>query len=131
MASRAKLRIVSGLNAGDSVSVERGSCRLIGRHLSEAETALIDRDGCRILDGAAAGILTDHRVALDEIARQLLEKETLDGEAVYALIEELTGEAVMPESFLHQEESDAASSEVAATDTADQVLEETVAPSEG
>ena len=60
MANRATLKVMEGPNTGDSVKIERGSCRLIGRHLSEAETAFIDRDGCRILDGSAAGILTDH-----------------------------------------------------------------------
>jgi hypothetical protein len=60
MASRAMLRVTSGPNAGDAVSVEFGSCRLIGRHLSEAETAFLDRDGCRMLDGSSAEILTEH-----------------------------------------------------------------------
>ena len=57
---RAVLSVKSGPNEGDSVSVELGSCRLIGRHLSEAETAFIDRDGCRVLDGSAADIVTSH-----------------------------------------------------------------------
>ena len=37
-----------------------GTCRLVGRHLAEAETAFIDRDGNRVLEGSAAEILTDH-----------------------------------------------------------------------
>jgi hypothetical protein len=42
------------------VSVELGACRLIGRHLSENETAFIDRDGNRVLDAAASKLLTEH-----------------------------------------------------------------------
>lgn len=60
MTRRAVLTITSGPNAGDTVSIESGTCRLIGRHLSEAETAFIDRDGNRVLDGAAADILQEH-----------------------------------------------------------------------
>lgn len=57
---RAVFNVVSGPNQGDTVSLEPGSCRLIGRHLSENETALIDRDGNRVIDGAAAEIITGH-----------------------------------------------------------------------
>ena len=56
---RAVFRITRGPHVGDSVSVEMGWCRLIGRHLSESETALIDRDGNRILDTAATDILAE------------------------------------------------------------------------
>lgn len=57
---RAILTTTSGPNEGDTVSIEHGSCRLVGRHLSENETAFIDRDGNRVLDGPAADILTQH-----------------------------------------------------------------------
>lgn len=57
---RATFKVSSGPNHGDTVSVEVGGCRLIGRHLSENETAFIDRDGNRMLDAAAAQVLTDH-----------------------------------------------------------------------
>ena len=60
MTQRAVLTVSSGPNDGDTVSLEVGSCRLIGRHLSETETVLIDRDGNRLLDGQAANILTEH-----------------------------------------------------------------------
>lgn len=60
MPERAILTVSKGPNEGDSLSVDLGSCRLIGRHLSEAETAFIDRDGNRVLDGAAAEIVTGH-----------------------------------------------------------------------
>jgi ABC transport system ATP-binding/permease protein len=57
---RAVLAVTSGPNEGDSVRLEVGSCRLVGRHLSESETVLIDRDGNRLLDGQAADIVTKH-----------------------------------------------------------------------
>ena len=57
---RVALAITSGPNEGDSVRLEVGSCRLIGRHLSESETMLIDRDGNRLLDGQAADLVTKH-----------------------------------------------------------------------
>lgn len=60
MPERAILSVVGGPHAGDNLSLDRGMCRLIGRHLSEAETAFIDRDGNRVLEGNAAEILTGH-----------------------------------------------------------------------
>jgi hypothetical protein len=57
---RAALAVTSGPNEGDSVRLEVGSCRLVGRHLSESETVLIDRDGNRLLDGQAAELVTKH-----------------------------------------------------------------------
>jgi len=60
MTQRAVLTVTSGPNEGDTVSLEVGSCRLVGRHLSETETVLIDRDGNRLLDGQAAQILSEH-----------------------------------------------------------------------
>lgn len=60
MPRRAVLTTTSGPNEGDTVSLELGSCRLIGRHLSDDETSLIDRDGNRVLDAPAAEILKNH-----------------------------------------------------------------------
>lgn len=57
---RANLKIIAGPNEGDVVSLELGSCRLIGRHLAENETAFIDRDGNRLLDGQSSNILGEH-----------------------------------------------------------------------
>lgn len=57
---RAVFTVTAGPNDGDTVSIDQGSCRLIGRHLSETETAFIDRDGNRVLDSAAAEILSKH-----------------------------------------------------------------------
>jgi hypothetical protein len=59
-AHRANMTVTAGPNDGDVVSLDVGSCRLIGRHLSETETAFIDRDGNRVLDSAAADILSKH-----------------------------------------------------------------------
>jgi cell division protease FtsH len=39
-------------------------------------------------------IISDHRIALEAIAQVLLEKESLDGEEVYAIIQEKTGHDV-------------------------------------
>lgn len=58
--SRAVMTIVEGPNQGDTLSVDWGVCRLLGRHLSESETALIDRDGNRILDGQSTQLISDH-----------------------------------------------------------------------
>lgn len=57
---RALLSATAGPNEGDSVTIDPGTCRLIGRHLSEHETAFIDRDGNRVLDGPAADIIEQH-----------------------------------------------------------------------
>lgn len=57
---RAVFKIIAGPNGGDTISIEEGACRLIGRHLSENETAFIDSEGNRKLDGAASNILTEH-----------------------------------------------------------------------
>ncbi len=57
---KAILTATAGPNEGDSVTIEAGTCRLIGRHLSEHETAFIDHDGNRALDGSAASILEHH-----------------------------------------------------------------------
>jgi hypothetical protein len=60
MAQKAILEVVEGPNKGDSIAVEHGVCRLVGRHLSEAETVMIGRDGNRVLDGAACDIVSGH-----------------------------------------------------------------------
>jgi hypothetical protein len=39
-------------------------------------------------------IIQDGRPALEEIAQQLLEKESLDGEQIYDIIERVTGKAL-------------------------------------
>jgi hypothetical protein len=57
---KATLTATAGPNTGDSVSLEVGSCRLIGRHLSEHETAFIDRHGNRLLDPSANELIQKH-----------------------------------------------------------------------
>ncbi len=60
MARKAILTAAAGPNEGDSVSIELGTCRLIGRHLSEHETAFIDHDGNRVLDAPAVQLIEKH-----------------------------------------------------------------------
>lgn len=54
---RATFKVLVGPNAGDTLQIELGSCRLLGRHLSEHETAFMDRDGNRVLDATASDLL--------------------------------------------------------------------------
>ena len=68
---RAVLAITAGPNEGDSVRLEVGSCRLIGRHLSESETMMIDRDGNRLLDGQAADLVTKHLKDKSPLAKKV------------------------------------------------------------
>ncbi len=60
------------------------------------DTAIrIDREVSRIVQAgyeSATAILTEHRDVLDQIARDLLERETLDGEEVYNTIRRMTGQ---------------------------------------
>jgi len=61
---------------------------------SEATAVKIDEEIQRIVSGAytgARGILEKHQDALEAVAGALLEREVLDGEEVYDLIEEHTG----------------------------------------
>ncbi len=61
---------------------------------SEATAVEIDREVRRILDKAyksALDLITSNKSSLDRIARKLIEKETLDGVEVNAIITEETG----------------------------------------
>ncbi len=61
---------------------------------SEATAVKIDEEIQRIVSGAYTGarsILEEHQAALEAVAVALLEREVLDGEEVYDLIEEQTG----------------------------------------
>jgi cell division protease FtsH len=64
------------------------------------ETALkIDEEVTRMVRQGherAAEILTRHRAVLDRIARELLERESLEGREVYRIIEEMTGQRLRP-----------------------------------
>jgi len=70
--------------------------REFGQHqdYSESTAVEIDKEVRRILDKAyktAQEIITANRTSLDRIARKLLERETLDGAEVNAIITEETG----------------------------------------
>ncbi|MFL6202346.1 MAG: ATP-dependent zinc metalloprotease FtsH, partial [Thermoanaerobaculia bacterium] len=64
------------------------------------DTAIrIDREVTKIVSAAyerATGILSQNREVLDRIARDLLERESLDGEEVYTIVRELTGHGPAP-----------------------------------
>ncbi len=69
---------------------------------SEATAIEIDREVDRIVNeglSKARQILTDHRDALERVSRVLLDKESLEGYEVYDLIQEVTGQDLMPESL--------------------------------
>ena len=62
---------------------------------SEETAVRIDRAVQRIVEEAyqkARDILTRYRTVLDRLAKELLERETIDGAEVYRLIKEITGE---------------------------------------
>ena len=64
---------------------------------SEDTARKIDAEVNRIVTSAYSRgkrIILEHRAALEEIAKQLLEKESLDGEEIYATIEKVTGKAL-------------------------------------
>ncbi|HVS02598.1 MAG TPA: ATP-dependent zinc metalloprotease FtsH [Thermoanaerobaculia bacterium] len=77
----------------------------LGRELSsrteysDATSQQIDVEVGRIVNTGhekATGILTEHKAVLDRLAAELLEKESLEGKAVYAIIEEMTGHSLGP-----------------------------------
>jgi cell division protease FtsH len=79
---------------------------------SDETARRIDEEVRRLVqDGyeSAREILRRHRPVLDRISAELLEKESLDGEEVYRLIEEMTGERVGPVHPAPPREPDAAS----------------------
>ena len=66
---------------------------------SEETAQKIDEEVQRIVQRghvAAREILSSHRAVLDRLAAELLEHESLDGEEVYRIIEEMTGAKVRP-----------------------------------
>jgi cell division protease FtsH len=59
------------------------------RHYSEATAQMIDSEVKRLIDEAyqkAKQMLTEHRVHLEEVAKALLEFETLDGDHIREII---------------------------------------------
>jgi cell division protease FtsH len=66
---------------------------------SEDTAIRIDHEVSRIVQTGyeqARSILTQYRAVLDRMAQDLLERETLDGEEVYALIRQMTGREHAP-----------------------------------
>ena len=49
----AMFRVLEGSRAGDAIALTQGTCRLVGRHLAEDDTLLLQRDGRRKLDDGA------------------------------------------------------------------------------
>ena len=59
--------------------------------LSPDTTTLIDRETRRLVESAqeqAMNLLRTHRAALDEVARQLQERETISGEEIQQIVAE-------------------------------------------
>ncbi len=66
---------------------------------SEDTAIRIDREVERIVTagyGRARDVLTEHRELLEELARDLLDQESIDGKRVYELIKNKTGEDLTP-----------------------------------
>ncbi|MDX1645431.1 MAG: cell division protein FtsH, partial [Thermoanaerobaculia bacterium] len=68
--------------------------------LSDETARRVDAEIERLVETGhrkATEILTEHRELLERLARELLDRESLEGSEVYDLIEEMTGERVGPE----------------------------------
>ncbi len=68
----------------------------------DATATKIDDEVTRIVNRAyerAKEILTEQRETLERLAQVLLERESVEGSEVYALIEEVTGQDLMPEAM--------------------------------
>jgi cell division protease FtsH len=66
---------------------------------SQDTAVRIDREVNRIVQSAyerATRLLTEYRAVLDQIATDLLERESLDGEEVYRTLREMTGHGPAP-----------------------------------
>ena len=69
---------------------------------SEATAVKIDQEVKRIVSdglGHSRRILTDYREVLERLAHELLDRESLEGLEIYQLIEEMTGQDLMPDSL--------------------------------
>jgi cell division protease FtsH len=78
-----------GYPAGGSVFLGGGGQGLSSRPFAEATQATIDSEVSRLLREAeqtAVDLLRSHRGELDQLVTLLLEKETVDGEAVYRIV---------------------------------------------
>jgi cell division protease FtsH len=75
---------------------------------SEDTARKIDAEVNRIISSAyqrGKQLVLDNRPALDAIAAELLEKESLDGEEVYVLIEKVSGKRVPHTMKAHPEDA--------------------------
>jgi cell division protease FtsH len=78
-----------GYPEGGSVFLGSGGPAMSSRPFAEATQAAIDAEVSRLLREAeeqAASLISGHRRELDELVKLLLEKETVDGAAVYRLV---------------------------------------------
>ena len=67
---------------------------------SEETAQQIDEEIRRLVEEGhdkATSILKEHSAILDRVAQELLENEVIDGNQIYAMIEELTGQDRRPE----------------------------------
>ena len=74
---------------------------------SEATAVEIDKEVGRLVNEGldkARKILGDYQEVLERIARELLERESLEGYEVYDIIEEMTGKDLAPESTRQRKE---------------------------
>lgn len=82
---------------GQQGAVFLGEDLLQSRHYSDVTAHVIDEEVERILrqqERRAAEILHRHRLALDAVARSLLERETLDGAEVGRIVDEIMASQV-------------------------------------
>ena len=78
-----------GYPQGGSVFLGGGGPGLSSRPFAEATQAAVDAEVARLLreaEARASNLLRDHRDELDRLVELLLEEETVDGAAVYALV---------------------------------------------
>ena len=69
---------------------------------SEATAVRIDKEVERIITEGlerAREILRENREGLDRVAKELLDRESLEGHEVYQILEDVTGQDLMPESL--------------------------------
>ena len=72
-----------------------------GREYSDDTAKMIDGEIARILheqEARATELLRKHRVALDAVAEELLERETIDGADVARLLQDSFGDSISPEA---------------------------------
>lgn len=57
---RAYLQLIEGPQEGDAIALIPGTCRLIGRHLSDGETVALDQHGQRIVHQGGVALITNY-----------------------------------------------------------------------